>query len=127
MHFHSSRDIEVGEEITIEYSEDFDGGYHRKHLTADITAGFPVTMCRCGARFCVGEISRRALKGLFDEETVAFLEIDHNNMITIDRHLIAQVNTGKQDLSTIRNQQGRSMAEKMQECIKVYQDIAMVY
>lgn len=82
------RNIAEGEEITISYSEDYKRSYHRVPLNESITTGFPLAQCKCGARYCVGAIARSALRGIFSEDTVKFLEVDQGNRITIDRHLI---------------------------------------
>lgn len=54
---HTPRDIKAGEEITISNSEDYDRKkkcYYRVCLKDQITAGFPLAACRCGAKYCAG-------------------------------------------------------------------------
>ena len=111
------RGIEEGEEITISYSEDYKKSYHRVPLNESVTTGFPLTQCRCGARYCVGEITRAALRGIFHEDTVQFLEVDQGNRITVDRHLI---NLENRDTSSRKK---RAHAEDVQAKIMRLQEV----
>ena len=99
---HACRDITEGEEITITYSEDWDEGYYRVPLTETITAGFPLLECRCGATTCVGEIARKAIRGIFDEWNIPFLHVD-NGSITVDRHMITEANSGRDKMEGVDN------------------------
>ena len=71
------------------------GQYVSVPLNESITDGFPLRECRCGAQYCVGDIARKALRGTFERETIAFLDIDKNSVLKIDRHKVVEANAGR--------------------------------
>lgn len=84
-----------------------DGTYVSVPLTDNITVGFPLVACRCGARLCVGDIARRARRGIFERETAGFLEVDGGHTIKIHRHAVVLANarrksTAPRDTPTAR-------------------------
>ena len=86
-------------------------------MTSEITSGFPFQSCRCGAEYCVGTVTRRAMQGVFDRSTAFFLGVDNGYTIAVDRRLIRDANAGTEHVESMTEDEYR---ERVRECLTAY-------